>query len=334
MGIMPSAGKSKSDRAQGREGQHLRKREIITLPANFSLTHNYGAVVGAIDALRNCGGLFSVDFGEMKQVSAAAALMLAAEMDICVRRTATPGKRPRKLKVSGGAWHTEAGALLKEMGFFNFLQVRPMIMGEQNKGGRVFIKFISGVGLDGYGIRTIIKNVEKAFAIEAIPPEIRLPMLAGMGEAILNTYHHAYDDKSKLHRWWISASVNKDTNELKVICYDRGKTIPKTLLDSQRWSGFLAGLKQKRDENLIFAALKERQSSTRKENRGYGLKDLLEFIDANNQGILEVYSREGMVEYKKEPNEGAVMTPRPLSRVLQGTLVVWSIIPEPLREKT
>ena len=187
----------------------------------------------------------------------------------------------------------------------------------------------------GNDVVRIIKRVEKAFELERIPPEIRMPMLAGMGEAILNTHHHAYNDKtSKLSRWWISASVDRDNNWLKVICYDRGKTI--TLIGSPRWNSIkeLLGGKEERDENIIHAAMQTQKTSTKKENRGHGLQELRDIIEANQQGVMEVYSRNGKVEYKKESDkEDAVFTVSRLSRKLHGTLVVWRIIPNLSLEK-
>ena len=49
---------------------------------------------------------------------------------------------------------------------------------------------------------------------------------------------------------------------------------------------------------------------------------------------MEVYSRNGKVEYKKESDkEDAVFTVSRLSRKLHGTLVVWRIIPNLSLEK-
>ena len=326
--------KKKAADARKRAKQYLRKPQVINLPEHFSLAENYESVVGAIDDLRNCEGAFSVNFSAMKKVSVAAALMLAAEMHICVLKASRIHGTPQKLKVWGNEWHKNAGIPLREMGFFDLLQIKPVMMGSQSGLREVFIKFVSDTSLTPLSISKIIDNVERAFATETapIPPEIRLPMLAGMGEAILNTYHHA--GGGELSRWWISASVNRDTNELKVICYDRGKTIPKTLPGSQLWLSIMNSGNTEKDEDMISAALKTRKSSTKKEHRGYGLQELRNLIDANGQGVMEVYSRKGMVEYKrargkKEADFNAI----PLVRELRGTLVVWSIIPKPLQEK-
>lgn len=332
----PSHKKKKTSRASW--GESRPRPKLIHVPEHFSLADNYEDVVDAIEDIRNCNGVFSANFGGMKKVSVAAALMLAAEMEICVLEAARHSMKPQHLKVLG-EWHRSAGIPLREMGFFDLLQIRPVMVGAQSGLKEVFMKFISDASLSEHSISKIIDNVEKIFTTKAapIPPETKLPMFAGIGEAILNTYHHAYDDKeSQFSRWWVSASVNRDTNWLKVICYDRGKTIPATLPGSQWWKHILLGSSgdMEQDENMIAAALKTRKSSTKKGHRGYGLQELRSLIDANEQGALEVYSRKGMVEYRKaRDKEEGEFNARPLSRELRGTLVVWSIIPKPLQEK-
>lgn len=325
-------GKKRDDTRPARGAR--RGRTIIQLPGIFSLTDNYDAVIEAIDGIRGCGGLFSINFGAMTSISVAAALMLAAEIDICVRSESRTNntKSAKTLKVWGDEWHKNAGIPLREMGFFDLLKIKPAMRNARGHLGEVFVKFTSGVEAEGNGAIRIIERVEKVFAVEKIPPEIRMPMLAGMGEAILNTNNHAYKDRtSDLSRWWISASVNRHSNLLKVICYDRGRTIPRTIVGSPLWESIKENLggKEERDENVIRAAMETQKTSTKKGHRGYGLQELRDIIDANNQGVMEVYSRNGMVEYTKKPgDEDATFAVRRLSRELRGTLIVWSIIPD------
>ena len=76
------------------------------------------------------------------------------------------------------------------------------------------------------------------------------------------------------------------------------------------------------------------QKTSRKGKSRAWVAGLRDIIEANQQGVMEVYSRNGKVEYKKESDkEDAVFTVSRLSRKLHGTLVVWRIIPNLSLEK-
>lgn len=305
----------------------------VKLPEQFSLTGNFENAVGAINRIRQLGREPGyVNFDGIRDVDAPAALMLAAELEV------------RKIKYrtrylsNDHNWDADVRHQLMSMGLFDFLDVNPQdtAPGEAPL-DEVFVQFVSGFRkLKGEDLDEVLRRSEECMG-EQIPESVKDLLGSGMGEAITNTLDHAYAEgrNDKSARWWMSASVNKKSGEIKVVCYDRGLTIPKTITASyKKMKGIVALLRREGgDEGVIKATMLRSISKTRQSFRGRGLKELMYSIDYNGRGRLEIYSRRGMVRYDKAAKSSdGIYSTRKFEGELRGTLIIWSIIPAPLEE--
>ena len=310
-----------------------RESSQVTLPDNFCLADNYKQVVSAINNLRTLAGKKKyINFKAIRQMDIAAALMLAAELEVNKIEAGTP-----KITTHDSDWNPEVRTLLGQMGFLELLFADSKIsVHTKPLRNQIFLKFRSGYKLIGDDTMQMVESLQKRLAPCKLEPELLLHLYTGIFEAITNTRHHAYKHKKQdeeLKRWWISASIDTQTNEIKVVCYDRGKTIPKTIKNSKRIPAPLQFLGEDMsshlsDGDVIITAIKKRISSTKSNNRGVGLSELVRLIDKSQQGALRIYSGTGMAEFnhsfniRKEP-----CISRKLSRKMHGTLVEWSITP-------
>ena len=306
----------------------------LLLPKKFSLADNYGEVISAISRVRtSIGKKLYIDFDAIRQVDNTSALMLAAELE-----AGRFYSMQSEMVAHNSNWDPKVSDLLKEMGFLELLSINSATPSHTvSTKNQVFIKFRSGHKLIGDDPRQLLESMQKYSTTGMlIPIELRMHLCSGIFEAITNTSHHAHNDNykhlnDKLNRWWISASINMKKDEIKVVCYDRGATIPVTIRNSdKKWKSIQSFwqdlFSQYSDGEIIHAAMELKRTSTHLEERGKGLPELLRLIDQNNQGILRIYSGMGMAEFapikeKKKPKISK------LPKKMCGTLVEWSIIP-------
>jgi hypothetical protein len=146
---------------------------------------------------------------------------------------------------------------------------------------------------------------------------------AGLGdciaEAMTNVKHHAYAGAGA---WWIFATIT--ARNVTVAMYDRGLSIPSTLLEKPVVRDYLSGARMRGDRydgRLIQSAAGGR-TSTRLSYRGKGLPEMLDFASRSNNGWLGIYSRRGWfgnVGLNRKESFGTLETP------IQGTLVLFHI---------
>ena len=321
------------DRVARKVRRDSRGLKQLQLPVNFCLADNYKQVVNTINKLRSRTGTERyINFNVLRQVDTAAALMLAAELEVSKIKAGA-----QKMTAHDSDWNPKVRTLLEQMGFLELLSADSEIPShtEPSK-NQIFIKFRSGHKLIGDDTMQMLESLQKHIAPHELEAELLLHLYVGIFEAITNTRHHAYKKKKldeELKRWWISASVNTETDEIKIVCYDRGATIPKTIQASKEKSdailSFLRNMIERvPDSEIILAAMKQKRTSTKLKNRGKGLSELLRLIDTNNQGSLKIYSGEGVVEFHRPTqNRENPDISRKLPLKMKGTLVEWSIIP-------
>ena len=305
----------------------------VVLPDNFCLANNYDRVVNAISNLRTLAGKkIHINFNSIRQVDTAAALMLAAELEVSKIQYKTS-----QMMARDSDWDPKVRTLLGQMGFLELLSADSEIPSHTAPSkNQIFIKFRSRHKLIGDDTMQMLDSLQKHIAPYKLEPELLIHLYVGIFEAITNTRHHAYNNKdgdAELNRWWISASVDTQTNEINIVCYDRGETIPKTIQNSrvklEAIQSFLRDmLSRPSDGEIIIAAVKQKTSSTNFKNRGKGLSELLRLIDENQQGILRIYSGMGMAEFDRSiKTKKAPCVSYKLSKKMRGTLVEWRITP-------
>ena len=305
----------------------------VLLPDNFCLTDNYDRVVSAISKIRTLIGKKKyINFNTIREMDIAAALMLAAELEVSKIKSKTS-----QMMAHDSDWDPKVKILLGQMGFLELLAADSKISSHTKPSkNQIFVKFHSGHKLIGETTKQMVDDLQQHMITGKLAPELRLYLYVGIFEAIVNTHQHAYKNKgsdAELNRWWISASIDTQTNEIKIVCYDRGETIPKTIQNSREKSIAIKSFLQDTcsrpsDGEVIVAAIKRKTYSTKLNNRGVGLSELLRLIDVNQQGVLRVYSGTGMAEFNrslKTKKEPCVF--HKLSQKMRGTLVEWSITP-------
>lgn len=320
----------------------------IDAPRNFSLRHNYNQVVGFfwrfreevaklrhIKEVRNLRGTpMRVNFKTIQQLSPAAALVLAAEID---RWRRDFGFRPIPVEIE--EWNGDVRERLIELGLFDLLDVpdhlrppeRPA--SDQNK----MIRFLSEIGAPGAACEALKRELEVVAG--AVPA--RTYFHDGVSEAMANVGHHAYPAKWAnpavpwiKDRWWATGAYRPADGSLRVVFYDQGVGIPATLPTKrarhEKERGLFQFLAQElsrfktdgRDHaRLIAAALMYPRSSTGEANRGNGLQDIRAFVDNSRDGTLRIISGRGEITYRRG---GKLETQNHPAR-FTGTLIEWEV---------
>ncbi|OZS41361.1 hypothetical protein ASV53_24155, partial [Photobacterium sanguinicancri] len=160
---------------------------------------------------------------------------------------------------------------------------------------------------------------------------------SGLTEAITNVSHHAYPDsghyKSCDKNWYLTGSFNKSTRRMKIVFYDQGIGIPKSLPASEIFEKVLSyisklplkGSDRWQDEVLLRAAVEMDRTSTYDTDRGKGLQDFQVFIDQLGSGSLSIISQKGLYKYTVKNDVSTIKTVN-FKRPVYGTLIIWSVV--------
>lgn len=143
-----------------------------------------------------------------------------------------------------------------------------------------------------------------------------------INEAISNVKNHAYE-ATESSRWWMFATIDSDRKHIFVAVYDRGDSVPGTLLRKPGIGDavMLRKLRRGGDCELIAAALGGR-TRTRLPYRGKGLPEMLDFTFAHADNGLAIYSRHG---YFVGSGASRSQVKGTLRRVIDGTLLIWTL---------
>jgi len=317
-----------------------KKGLILTLPSEMNFSTHYDVTVQHINAIRmlserkglpNAGyQLASVNFCNLKKTSTSAALVLTAELskwDDAIRQRLTP-------KIDG--WDKNVLRNFYELGFFDLFKksrdIKLNFNDEYSKiKGKRFVKYLKGKCGEIKKTKVLKEEIIKLVG-ESIEKWTFLH--GGLSEAITNVSHHAYPSdcgyKEYDKNWYLTGSYHLESKELKIVFYDQGVGIPKTLPASKVWEkalNVLASipvLERYRDEALLKAAVELDRTSTEEGDRGKGLQDLLEFIKQRENGYLSIMSLKGL--YKHSMNQGNTkIKTKSFASPIYGTLITWSV---------
>ncbi len=193
----------------------------------------------------------------------------------------------------------------------------------KNSDDNLYLKITSDEKVSGVKIGTLIEFFEK---ILYFSPDIRDKFSDALMEAAANTVEHAYSSESSYHidKWWLTASLNKISNEVSFVFYDQGLGILNTLEKANK------NIKFKRlvDDGInifgyskgdILRKLITTNLSQYKDNRrGNGLISFKSFIDEVEDGSLSI-STDNFTYLAKEDK---IIE---FDNKLNGTLIVWKI---------
>jgi hypothetical protein len=314
-----------------------KKGIVLFLPKVMNFSEHYERTVQYITAIRvlslrfgvknRCYSLVSVNFDNLEKVSTSAALTLTAELskwDDAARQQIVP-----KIK----NWNQNIIQQFNELGFFELFNNNPLQDYKlQDNNHLKLVKYIKGRCGDSKKTRLLSDSV-RSIVGEKIDKWAFLK--TGLDEAITNVSHHAYPKNMKVseddRNWYLTGSYNKETNELKIVFYDQGIGIPKSLPVSKFkerlvsvFSGVSSRLEQVKHGILLKAAVEMSRSSTGEYDRGAGLPDLKEFVKERDEGYLSIISLKGLYKYTRQNGSEDVKSNN-FTRELMGTLIIWSV---------
>ncbi|MFT4805800.1 MAG: hypothetical protein ACI9YE_003027 [Psychroserpens sp.] len=315
-------------------GQPQKRKIVVYLPENLNFKEDYEQTALHLKVIRKLANghklgnkaykLSSVNFDNLKKASTSASLVLTAEIskwEDVVNRNLIPNIQE---------WHPSIVKQFLEVGFFELFKNQPDLTGISSSSKLSLVKYIKGQCGDAKKARILKQSLENIIGDNITK---WLFLRGGLDEAVTNVSHHAYPEnkfKNAEKIWYLTGSLNKSTNELKIVFYDQGSGIPKTLSVSKLWEQVLDIVKvlpiaeRKLDSTLIKAAVKVDRTSTAKTDRGKGLQDMLEFIKQRGEGYLSILSQKGL--YKFSIKDGKMRDKsESFYQPILGTLIIWSV---------
>ena len=297
----------------------------ITCPQDFSLGSNFNGVSRLLSEIRTQSQRKRnvrtyIDIKNINKLSPAAALVLAAELD---RWNKQLGKANLK-SVDVREWDPQVRDLLKDMGFFELLQVNDMPSTNTKRDVR-YIKFKTGKRTDGRVVEQLRKE-----DLEPVVGEIpsKRYLYGAITEAMTNVIHHAYKGNQvfrDLQNWWLSASYDSTKREVTIMIYDQGIGIPKTL--PLKFAEQIKSVLPGDHARLIETAHDLERSQSKEKHRGHGLqRDVRGYLEKLNcSGHYRVVSLKGEYFYRRKSDGSTIHERTSHQRSLNGTLIEWKL---------
>ncbi|WIH85025.1 ATP-binding protein [Brachyspira pilosicoli] len=261
----------------------------------------------------------------LKYITPAAALVLVSELDrlCCLHKTKIG-------VVDFNKWDNNIKNIFNDIGMYDFLDIklsrkkRDSLINSNVNSNIIYLKFKSGINIDDGEKLEILNEIETIINNNNNNNNNingKKTLKVGITEAILNTHHHAYPDNFinnsiyKDKKWWILGYINMDDNNIKIMIYDQGITIPDTL-DEKKYMIF-----NKNDAEKIYTAVETDKSSTNMSNRGMGLQSIKMYAKKSDNGELVIISKKGYYKYAKNIDK---IDSKLLKLDLKGTLISWN----------
>lgn len=215
--------------------------------------------------------------------------------------------------------NTKVMEVLKQIGLLSLLRYNNNI--NPSFDDVVRWKFTTGNNVTASKYDEIVSALDEYFE-----DEIRQQLFKAFSEAMTNTHHHAYIEKDKARRiaeeeesWWAFSQVRDGL--LHIVFCDLGIGIPGSLPRQQPdWVTDITARFGAGDAQTIQGAVHKSRTRTGQENRGNGLKQLVEAIKAVDAGYLSILSRKG--GYRFEVGQEHTFN---YHDSIGGTLVEWKL---------
>lgn len=284
-----------------------------------------------------------IDFRPIRFISTAAALVLAAEYDRALQLSGQPSPVFDLPEWNPGVFET-----LFQLGFFATVGLAKLEEEEQAVVNEdlMTLRFLSGSNAAAMkqADEMLLELGRFIDPERELPDEIAIPLNSALSEAMINVKAHAYTSGHKfqfrhVRRWWLTGSADRANRVLSIVIYDQGATIPVTYAHLPKHEAVkkfmkdgLAAITGGRSPYLsdavhIEAAMKYGNSQTELPNRGKGLPQMQDAIDAVKNGHLLVLSRGGRYLYR----DGKVVERKTHAHSIGGTLIEWTVrLPQPV----
>lgn len=300
-----------------------------------------------------------LDFSSVKEVKAAALVLLFASIEVLIKKH----NKVVQIKLILAARNQPKARfnqrIIKETGLLQLcLDSRPAHIFTKN-----YLPIISGVG--GQHRDEIVTFILQKIYNNDMSPELENTYASAVQEAINNVEAHAYDPSESKQWWvkcsyiaqekqlylviydrgvGIPQSLKSEELDTEAIDYDNEET--KSALDDIRTT-FQAELGEKLtyeevldkiinhksndlipDEHAILVAMfanMTRRSGADEKKHGQGSTSIRALVKNNDNGVLWVYSNNGLVKYDNTKSSKSQATCIKLESPIKGTLIQWNI---------
>ena len=266
--------------------------------------------------------LIFIDFDGLEEISTSAGLVLAATI------FEWQGKMPERMIANHEDWNNSIKTQLVQLGFFElFGMPAPAI--EIEKSTIKSLKYIRGASGDDDKLVQFKENLRFMLDVDLSRQKWTF-LYSGLSEAMTNALQHAYENTEE-KPWFMTGGFDTTTRELKIVFYDHGIGIPKSLPKTHgmgKVQKFLAEyFLDYNDASAIQAAVEMGKTSTEQKSRGKGLSDMLKFIKERKSGYMSIMSLKGLYKYEKTGKNGDEKPHKikSLSHPILGTLIIWSV---------
>lgn len=318
-----------------------KKRQVIVhLPEVLNFSSHYEQTATNFNVIRmlvtephnaaNSLSLRYVDFEKVRKLSTSASIVLAAELSRWDQHSAN------RLKPRLETWDPQIIAQLYQFGFFGLFfgeAANPDTSLTFGESDLKFTPYIKGKHGEKEHRRELKHQIEELIGDEV---DRWIILSTGLSEAITNVSHHAYPESANISErdknWFMGGSFEQKTQTLRIVFFDQGIGIPRSLPVSKVWESVLSFLgklgipsaERKKDAVLLRAAVEYERTSTNDPDRGKGLQDLLDFVRERKSGYLSILSGKGLFKYSIEDGIERNKT-ETFSQPINGTLIIWKV---------
>lgn len=256
-----------------------------------------------------------IDFTKTEHFISSGTLLLYAELNRLIAYSAGIVK----LRCTEPA-NDRASQVLKQIGIYRMCSNRSTV--KPSRSDVVHWQAVQGTLVDNSLCAPAIEGFQDRLSTEMIDE-----LLGGLGEAMTNAIHHAYDgirqdglNYSGNTDWWMF-SQEKD-GRLSVVFCDLGVGIPTTLPVKRPglWGRLVLRIPEPTDEDCIREAIVEGRTRTDLDGRGYGLGNIVDVVEHIPDGAVVVYSNGG--RYDSTRSSGY---PTNYRDSILGTMIYWNV---------
>lgn len=238
-----------------------------------------------------------------------------------------------------------AHKILSDIGFYRYLRTNkvPQALWETNSQMKTTVIRTGYNSLRKYenfkakGGHILVEKLDKAVVelldLGVMVSPFRRKISTALTEGLLNVADHAYEFGDYLnaerYKWWMVGGFQPESQKVNFVFMDRGCGIPQTIQERHKGE-FLKYIKAKikggitgsSDPYAIDFAASEDITRTLEEDRGQGLKDIIDLVRSAS-GTIKIISGYGMYKLKfdgivEEESHEVLKFP------FKGTMLIWS----------
>ena len=300
--------------------------KYIAIPSNLSFGSNWENFVKVLNDIKYAikhrrlkKGVINIDHSMLSHATPSGILVLASTIERSQKLANVRFKGNEKYLPKDDV----VNYLLNQIDYWKYFDVaKPKTSITQDQFS--FFKIIDSYESDNTKIGKMVEFFEKKVGFNG---ETRSLLFTALCEAAANSVEHGYKAvmyNQKTDRWWLTAYIDKDSQEISFVFYDQGVGIFKSLENHKNkkiqkfFNRTKKMVKNKPHANILKRMVETNFSKYSTENRGYGIQTFKHFIDEAEDGLLFIASENASYEFPA--NELKEYT-----AYLEGTLIIWKI---------